>query len=131
MQKFVVRLMWCSGRAKDDNMGRAITSLGDLDVVAMNWQCHRIWKILGMATGYCPCLWLRAKLCVGRPKYVLMGPKISNVQAGSELLSGHDLDGDGLNDLLVGGDFRVVVNVSVRFGWCQGATYCHSHRRRL
>ena len=62
-------------------------------------------------------LWIWCGCATNEAKYVLMGPKINNVWAGSELLSGHNLDNDGLNDLIVGGaDFGSAVTAWGQLG---------------
>ncbi|MFT7625725.1 MAG: hypothetical protein ACI9WU_004916, partial [Myxococcota bacterium] len=99
------------GHKKDDNMGWGMTSLGDLnddgcDDLAVgayledlgNSNQGTVRVLFGAGPG---CAWTT-------PRVLLLAPKTNNTNFGISLAGGHDLTGDGVSDLLVGGsDFRV------------------------
>ncbi len=102
------------GRAKDDQMGRSFASLGDLDAdgcddLAVSSHLEDLGQTnqgtIRIFFGFGP------NCASNQAKFIALGSKSYSAHAGTALLSGHDFDGDGLNELIVGGgDYRVGSN---------------------
>ncbi|MFT7583264.1 MAG: hypothetical protein ACI9MR_004951, partial [Myxococcota bacterium] len=97
------------GTRQDDHMGSAVSRIGDLD--GDGCEEFAIGARLddsggGSNSGTARVVFGFGDSCTHMtPHRVVLGPGVANGQVGYGLAAGEDVDGDGLNDMVVGGPF--------------------------
>jgi len=114
------------GSEASGRMGDGITTVGDLDFDG----CDEVAvgasdEDAGYSNqGVVRILWGFGPGCnTVRPDVSVLVPQDSNARAGYSLAGGHDVDGDGLPDLVVGGYFRSTGGNSTGAAWLVPGSY--------
>jgi hypothetical protein len=108
------------GAENTGNLGRGLTGLGDLDNDGCDEAAIGAYnEDLGYSNqGVVRVLWGFGPVCnESAPHVSLLTPLDSNARAGFSLAGGDDVDGDGINDLVVGGYSRSTNGNSTGAAW--------------
>ncbi|MCB9742653.1 MAG: FG-GAP repeat protein [Alphaproteobacteria bacterium] len=123
-----------TARARYDYLGSSLTGLGDLDgdgcddfaVGARGEQLHDDWYDQGVVRVFWG--WGGAS-CPSQPEISTLTFRVLRTALGSALAGGQDVDGDGLNDLLVGGATYRVDFAEVGGAWLSPGSWLLERER--